>query len=87
VRNPFTCHPRKHGMTYWYHLEYAMVLAMLLAGLAFVTAVHAVLPFAFEYTTSRTIARLHRFLSSRKPPQENSDGRTQAQVPRATDYQ
>jgi hypothetical protein len=44
--NPFTIHPRQHGMTYGEHCYFAMSIAcrLLISVVAF--AVHAILPFA-----------------------------------------
>ncbi len=55
----FTEHPASVGETYGEHLRQASSFgfAMLLAGAA--CLVHAVLPFTFVHTGSRTIARLH----------------------------
>ncbi|MEQ9608723.1 MAG: DUF6356 family protein [Kiloniellaceae bacterium] len=59
VRNPFTDHPATVGETYWQHLASAWGFSwrMMLASLA--CLVHALLPFLFEKTGSRTITQLH----------------------------
>ena len=55
----FTAHPREVGETYSEHFGVAMRFsgAMIAGGLA--CAVHAVLPFLFTSTGSRTVRRLH----------------------------
>ena len=55
----FTAHPQDVGETYTEHFGVAMgfSVAMIAGGLA--CAVHALLPFLFTTTGSRTIRRLH----------------------------
>ncbi len=55
----FTSHPRDVGESYREHFGVAMGFsaAMIAGGLA--CAVHALLPFLFTTTGSRTIRRLH----------------------------
>ena len=63
----FTKHPNEVGETYGEHLVVATSfgLAMIAGGLA--CLVHAVLPFCFTSTGSRTIKRLHeRMVAARR---------------------
>lgn len=68
----FTAHPEAVGETYGGHLVTAsgFGLRMVLGGLA--CLVHAVLPFAFVTTASRTIRALHDRMGRRRAP----DGET-----------
>jgi hypothetical protein len=61
----FTAHPEEVGETYGGHLVTAtgFGLRMVLAGVA--CLVHAVLPFAFVTTGSRTIRELHDRMAKR----------------------
>jgi hypothetical protein len=66
----FTEHPESVGETYGEHLVHASYFGsrMILAGLA--CMVHALLPFLFVRTGSRTISELNdRMISRRLPPQ------------------
>lgn len=61
----FTRHPHSVGETYGEHFVAAsgFGLAMVVAGVA--CLIHGVLPFAFQTTGSRCVARLHERLSRR----------------------
>jgi hypothetical protein len=63
--NLFTEHPRSVGETYLEHLSSAggFGVRMTLGGVA--CLVHAILPFLFTGTGSRTMRRLNRELSAR----------------------
>ncbi len=63
----FTAHPEAVGETYGGHFVVAagVGLRMVLGGLA--CLVHAVLPFAFVTTPSRTIRELHSLMAKRSP--------------------
>ena len=63
--NIFTQHPAEVGETYGEHLRNAggFGLRMVAGGLA--CMVHAVLPFLFVQTGSRTMAALHRRMHRR----------------------
>jgi hypothetical protein len=63
----FTAHPETVGETYGGHLLAAsgFGVRMVLGGLA--CLVHAVLPFAFVTTASRTIRELHDHMARRSP--------------------
>lgn len=56
----FTAHPHSVGESYGAHLGTAMGFAGSLLVAAAACAIHALLPFAFERTGSRTITELHR---------------------------
>ena len=59
MRNPFTAHPESVGETYGEHCRFALGFGarMTLAGLAAI--VHAMLPFLFIATASRTLDELN----------------------------
>ena len=59
MTNPFTAHPASVGQTYAEHFAFALAfgLRMVLGGLAAI--VHAVFPFAFITTASRTLDELN----------------------------
>lgn len=63
--NPFTDHPRQVGESYGEHMATAGAfgLQMLVGGLC--CLVHAVLPFLFVDTASRTMGKLHRRMTGR----------------------
>lgn len=65
AKNPFTRHPREVGESYGAHFLNAsgFGLRMLAGGLA--CLVHAVLPFWFQRTGSRTLDALHRRVNQR----------------------
>ncbi|MBL8523054.1 MAG: hypothetical protein JNN20_05140 [Betaproteobacteria bacterium] len=57
--NPFTQHPHDIGETYWQHQRRALGFAFQLLGAGLAALVHALLPFLFVETGSRTISKLH----------------------------
>jgi hypothetical protein len=63
--NPFTRHPSEVGESYGAHFRNAsgFGLRMVAGGLACI--VHAVFPFWFERTGSRTMDELHRRMTRR----------------------
>jgi hypothetical protein len=63
--NPFTRHPSEVGETYAAHFFNASAfgLRMLAGGAA--ALVHAILPFLFVKTGSRTMDQLHRRMTGR----------------------
>lgn len=63
--NPFTRHPEEVGESYTEHLATAAGFGatMMLGGLC--VMVHAVLPFLFVQTGSRTMAKLHKKMMKR----------------------
>jgi hypothetical protein len=67
MRRLFTAHPEAVGETYGEHLVAAtgFGLRLVLGGLACI--VHAVLPFAFVTTASRTVRELHERMGKRGP--------------------
>lgn len=63
--NPFTRHPHEVGETYFRHMAAATRVGARLAGGAIACFVHAIFPFLFVTTGSRTIDRLHRQIHKR----------------------
>ena len=65
MANPFTRHPEEIGETYSEHMATAAGFGatMVIGGLCVI--IHAFLPFVFEQTGSRTMAKLHRKMSTR----------------------
>lgn len=63
--NPFTSHPREVSESYFDHLRTAAGFGavMVLGGLCVI--VHAILPFLFVNTGSRTMGNLHKRMSKR----------------------
>ena len=59
MRNPFTAHPASVGESYGEHFAFALAFGarMALGGLA--AMAHAVFPFAFITTASRTLDELN----------------------------
>lgn len=65
MANPLTRHPREIGESYAGHLRTAAGFGavMMLGGLCVI--IHAVFPFLFEQTGSRTMAKLHKRMTKR----------------------
>jgi hypothetical protein len=65
ANNPFTDHPREVGESYFEHLGTAagFGFTMVLGGLCVMA--HAVLPFLFVQTGSRTMAKLYKRMTKR----------------------
>ena len=63
--NPFTRHPNEVGESYAAHLASASAfgLRMMAGGVA--VLVHAIFPFLFVQTGSRTMDKLHRRMTGR----------------------
>ena len=63
--NPFTKHPKDVGESYGDHLVHAggFGVRMVLGGIA--CLIHAVLPFLFVHTASRTMDKLYRRMTGR----------------------
>lgn len=59
VMKKFTAHPATVGETYGQHFVSSMSFSLGLLRAAFVCAVHAVFPWAFEKTGSACITDLH----------------------------
>lgn len=75
LRSLFTDHPASVGESYGEHFVMAggFGLRMILCGLA--CLVHAVLPFLFVKTASRTVDRLHdKMVVNRSRVRPNSEG-------------
>jgi len=85
LKRPFTEHPDSVGESYLEHLGTASVFGvrLLIAGLA--CLVHGLLPFLFEKTSSRTIAKLHHRMVTHRCKMHGSFGRDPA--PQVGDFQ
>ncbi|MEZ5913716.1 MAG: DUF6356 family protein [Paracoccaceae bacterium] len=59
IQKLFLSHPQSVDETYFEHAGFAFRFALTLFGAALAALVHALLPFAFEKTASRTVARLY----------------------------
>lgn len=55
----FLDHPRSVNESYLEHAAFAGRFSLTLFGAAFAALIHAVLPFCFERTASRTVAALY----------------------------
>jgi hypothetical protein len=55
----FLDHPRSVDESYLQHAAFAGRFSLALFGAGLAALVHAVLPFCFERTASRAVARLH----------------------------
>lgn len=55
----FLDHPRSVDETYLQHFAFALLFSIRLFGAAFAALVHALLPCAFEKTTSKTVHDLY----------------------------
>lgn len=62
--NPFTTHPYAVGETYLQHSRVAGSVGLKLIAAGFACLVHAVFPFLFETTGSRTILGLAEKISA-----------------------
>ena len=63
--NPFTKHPAEIGESYGAHFRTAAGFGLRMIGGGLACLVHAVFPFWFERTGSRTTEELHRKLHRR----------------------
>ena len=63
--NPFTNHPREVGESYGAHFASAGAFGLQMLGGALAALVHAVFPFLFVNTASRTMDKLHRRMRKR----------------------
>ena len=63
--NLFTNHPTEVGETYGKHFRNASGFGLRMIGAGLACLVHAVCPFLFERSGSRTVEELHRRLSRR----------------------
>jgi hypothetical protein len=64
--NPFTAHPRAVGESYLEHGRVAGAVGVRMIAAGFACLVHAVLPFLFVTTGSRTILGLAEWISASK---------------------
>ncbi len=61
----FTTHPASVDETYLEHAAFAGRFSLALFAAAFAALIHALLPFAFEKTASRIVARLYERTKNR----------------------
>jgi hypothetical protein len=57
--NPFTAHPASVGETYGEHLRFAFGFGLRMLGGGIAAMIHALLPFVFITTASRTLDELN----------------------------
>jgi hypothetical protein len=69
----FLAHPHSVGESYAAHLRAAASFAGLLFLASAACLIHAVFPFLFERTASRTVMRLHERMTRRTAPLERRD--------------
>jgi hypothetical protein len=65
MANPFTRHPQEVGESYFGHLATAAGFGLVMVGGGLCVMVHALLPFLFVNTGSRTMDKLHRRMTKR----------------------
>lgn len=65
MANPFTRHPEEVGEKYGQHLRTAAGFGAVMVVGGLCVMVHAVLPFLFEQTGSRTMDKLHKRMKRR----------------------
>ena len=65
MSNPFTHHPSEVGETYFEHMARAAKFGATMVAGGLLVLVHAVFPFLFVHTGSRTMDRLHRRMTRR----------------------
>ena len=65
MSNPFTEHPAEVGETYFEHLAAAAGFGLTMVAGGLLVLVHALLPFLFVTTGTRTMCKLHRRMTSR----------------------
>ena len=63
--NPFTSHPKEVGESYGHHLVNASAFGLRMLAGGFAVLIHAVFPFLFVNTGSRTMDKLHKRMSRR----------------------
>lgn len=61
----FTAHPAAVDESFGEHFRFALGFAGLLFAAAFAATVHAILPFLFEKTASKIVAKLYERTHSR----------------------
>ena len=65
ARNPFTEHPHEIGESYAAHFSNASAFGLRMVSGGLAVLIHAVFPFLFVRTGSRTMEKLHRRLTGR----------------------
>ncbi len=65
MANPFTSHPSEVGESYFAHLRTAAGFGAVMVVGGLCVMAHAVLPFLFVNTGSRTMGKLHKRMSRR----------------------
>lgn len=66
MANIFTRHPAEIGESYSEHLGAAGAFGLTLVGAGLACIVHAVLPFLFTHTASKSVHRLNRELAGKR---------------------
>ena len=63
--NPFTNHPNEVGESYFQHLVHAGGFGLRMSVGALACLIHAVMPFLFVHTASRTMEKLYKQMHGR----------------------
>lgn len=66
MANPFTRHPAEIGESYTEHFGAASSFGLTLIGAGIACVVHAILPFMFTHTASKSVHRLNRQLAGKR---------------------
>jgi len=63
-----TCHshPNSVGQTYWQHFRFSASFSLRLLGAAFTAMAHALIPAAYESTTSKSVEELYQRIQHQK---------------------
>ena len=65
IRNLFLTHPATQGESYLEHARFAAGLGFMLTLAGLAALVHALLPFTFQTTASRILARVQARMNNR----------------------
>lgn len=66
MANPFTDHPAEIGESYGEHFAAASSFGLTMVGAGLACMIHAVLPFVFTHTASKSVHRLNREIATKR---------------------